>query len=81
MSGMHRESRCDGCLGTRRCWICLGQGVVDRRHGGVDACARCYGSGKCTQCQPVSIVDLGSPYGLAGAVADEEPEAAEGTGA
>jgi len=65
MSGMHPDPPCDGCLGTRRCWICLGQGVVDRRDGGVDACARCYGSGKCTQCQPVSVVDLGSAYGLA----------------
>ena len=61
---MHPESTCDGCLGSRRCWVCLGTGVVDKRHGGVDACARCYGSGKCTQCQPVSIVELGVPFGL-----------------
>lgn len=77
---MHHESPCDGCLGTRRCWVCLGQGVVDRRHGGVDACARCYGSGKCTQCQPVTVVDLGTPFGLpASAAPDEQPNASEGT--
>jgi len=58
------DPACDGCLGTRRCWICLGTGVVDRRHGGVDACARCYGSGKCAMCQPVTVIDLGSPFGI-----------------
>src|SRR4051794_41772653 len=81
MSDMHREPPpCDGCLGTRRCWVCLGTGVVDRRQGGIDACASCYGSGKCKHCQPVSVVDLGSPYGLpTTADADEEPEASAGT--
>jgi len=54
--------------------------VVDRRQGGIDACASCYGSGKCKHCQPVSVVDLGSPYGLpTTADADEEPEASAGT--
>jgi hypothetical protein len=81
MSDMHREPPpCDGCLGTRRCWVCLGTGVVDRRQGGIDACASCYGSGKCKHCQPVSVVDLGSPYGLPTTdVADEEPEASSET--
>jgi hypothetical protein len=80
MSGMRREDLlCDGCLGTRRCWVCLGTGVVDRRHGGVDACARCYGSGKCTQCQPVSVVDLGSPFGLPGRDEPAHPDEAQGS--
>ena len=68
---MNRDPRCDGCLGSRRCWVCLGLGVVDRRHGGVDACPRCFGSGKCTYCQPVNLVDLGSAFGL---VAEAETE-------
>jgi hypothetical protein len=56
--------------------------VVDKRHGGVDACARCFGSGKCTQCQPVTVVDLGSPYGLpTRPEADEDPEPSTGAGA
>ena len=71
---MHPDAACDGCLGTRRCWVCLGQGVVDRRGGGVDACARCFGSGKCTSCQPVSMVDLGNAF------ADDGPAGATGAG-
>ena len=82
MSVMHRpDPPCDGCLGTLRCWVCPGTGVVDKRDGGVDACARCFGSGKCTQCQPVSVVDLGAPFGLDEPDAPDSRAAQTGTGA
>lgn len=31
--------RCDGCLGTLRCWICTG-----------DGCRRCQATGACHLC-------------------------------
>jgi hypothetical protein len=49
---------CDGCLGSGRCWVCLGQGVLDERR--LTPCHRCYASGKCHMCQPLRLIDLGT---------------------
>jgi hypothetical protein len=43
---------CDGCLGSRQCWVCLGQGRCERPDGGSSPCARCSGSGRCSFCRP-----------------------------
>ena len=42
--------RCDACLGNRQCWICLGQGRVERADGGFSSCSRCAGTGRCSYC-------------------------------
>jgi hypothetical protein len=52
---------CDGCLGNRHCWVCLGVGLLDQRRPGiVVACHRCYGTGLCDLCQTINVEDLGS---------------------
>ena len=44
-------SDCDGCLGSRRCWVCLGTGNADTlRQLGV--CPSCGGSARCAYCDP-----------------------------
>jgi hypothetical protein len=48
---------CDGCLGSERCWVCLGRGVLDSR-AGVRPCHRCYGSGRCSLCRQINLVDF-----------------------
>jgi len=52
---------CDGCLGERKCWVCLGRGVNERSRGVIVVCHRCFGSGKCQLCGPIQIQDLGQP--------------------
>ena len=52
-------TRCDGCLGSLECWVCLGTGLVEARTTGIFACHRCYGSGRCSLCQPISVTDVG----------------------
>jgi len=54
-------TRCDGCLDNRQCWVCLGYGVIEYERGKHRTCRRCYGSGKCAECQPVTVQDLGHP--------------------
>ena len=44
------DARCDACLGNRQCWICLGQGRIERIDGGFTCCARCAGTGRCSYC-------------------------------
>jgi hypothetical protein len=43
---------CDGCLGDRACWVCLGQGKHTSRIYGLAGpeCARCHGTGRCSLC-------------------------------
>jgi hypothetical protein len=53
------QPECDGCLGDRRCWVCLGAGVIDVAKGVVEPCQRCFGAGICPWCQEISIVDVG----------------------
>lgn len=40
---------CDGCLGSRRCWVCLATGNADTQRG-LGVCASCGGSGVCSYC-------------------------------
>jgi hypothetical protein len=44
---------CAGCLGSQKCWVCLGPGAVELRPGEVAPCVRCAGSGKCFVCQAI----------------------------
>lgn len=41
---------CGGCLGSRRCWRCHGQGRTFVRDGGTGRCERCRGGGLCLSC-------------------------------
>ena len=52
-------ARCDGCLGNRRCWVCLGHGLIDIGHGTIRPCHRCYGSGVCYLCQSIPLAEVG----------------------
>ena len=47
------SNRCAGCLGSHKCWVCLGPGVVELSPGQVAPCHRCAGSGKCFVCQEI----------------------------
>lgn len=51
-------SRCDGCQGVGRCWICLGAGAVETAHGSWTPCHRCFGTGRCHLCQVIRVIDL-----------------------
>lgn len=42
---------CAGCLGTRRCWVCLGTGSADT-HRQLGVCSSCLGSRLCGYCDP-----------------------------
>lgn len=58
---MAPDPACDGCLGSRRCWVCLGRGVVEaQRYAPLRPCTRCFGSGKCSLCQDILIDDVGA---------------------
>jgi len=43
-------TRCTACLGTRKCWVCLGHGKTEIRPGSYEQCPRCDGSGACPEC-------------------------------
>jgi hypothetical protein len=58
---VNTRDQCDGCLGSGRCWICLGTGILDRRRIDVLTCHRCYGTGRCTYCQSLRMIDLVEP--------------------
>ena len=49
------SNRCVGCLGSQKCWVCLGPGVVEPRPGEHTPCVRCAGSGKCFVCQVIPL--------------------------
>ena len=51
--------RCSACLDDERCWVCLGTGLLDTRDGVPDPCHRCFASGDCSQCQTITIDDVG----------------------
>jgi hypothetical protein len=42
--------QCVGCLDSRQCWICLGQGRLELANGSYERCTRCAGSGDCAFC-------------------------------
>ena len=42
---------CPGCLGERRCWVCLGTGRLRSRHGASTPCHVCSGTGVCASCR------------------------------
>ena len=66
---MAPDPACDGCLGSRSCWVCLGRGVIEeRRYALPRPCGRCFGSGKCSMCQDIRIDDVGAAPSL-----DPEP--------
>ena len=44
-------SACDGCLGSAKCWVCLGRGQLERSDGELTPCGRCHGSGVCPLCE------------------------------
>ena len=46
---------CPGCLGSERCWVCLGVGTIEPRPAEVALCVRCAGSGRCFVCQDIPI--------------------------
>ena len=45
--------RCAACLDSRKCWVCLGHGRYEDRHGSAIDCAACDGTGICSRCLPV----------------------------
>jgi hypothetical protein len=54
---------CPGCLDTRRCWVCLGHGYVERRSTREVReqvpCQACEGSAVCPHCKdPVPLRQL-----------------------
>ena len=55
-------SICVGCLGSRKCWICLGQGRSERPDGGFAPCSRCQGTGSCSLCRPLPDVTVAPPH-------------------
>jgi hypothetical protein len=40
--------------------VCLGTGVVDAADGPTP-CRRCYGSGRCSLCQEIALVEIEEP--------------------
>lgn len=44
---------CDGCLGSRQCWVCLGTGY-ELPENRVGQCSRCAGTARCHVCQSMS---------------------------
>jgi hypothetical protein len=53
------SQHCDGCLGRRSCWICLGTGYTDTERK-VGECPTCHGTGVCSYCDPTlpPVIDL-----------------------
>jgi hypothetical protein len=50
---------CLACLDDEKCWVCLGQGLIDEGRGTIKPCHRCYGSGRCFKCQPIPLGEVG----------------------
>jgi hypothetical protein len=48
---------CDGCLGSRKCWVCLGKGEIEVSRGRKRLCHRCNGNGICAECRVVVLTD------------------------
>ena len=55
MHEVSRSTACDGCLGSRQCWVCLGQGDIERSRGQREPCDRCAATGICPDCAPVTL--------------------------
>jgi len=60
---------CDGCLGSLRCWVCLGVGTLKTRQDLTQQeltqpCPQCGGTGDCPLCQVIDV--SGSPCPHAG---------------
>jgi hypothetical protein len=59
------KGRCDGCLDSRKCWVCLGNGRIEDRFGKAIECPACHGTGVCPRCllpeneRPDSGIELG----------------------
>lgn len=55
---------CDGCLGSRRCWVCLGTGTLGLARLAGTVCHKCQGSGRCSYCDqtlaPTDVIALDS---------------------
>ena len=49
---------CDGCLGTGKCWVCLGTGMWDDRPPEAITCPRCEATGVCWLCHDLTVIDL-----------------------
>ena len=65
---------CPGCLGSRRCWVCLGTGYAhpESRRG---SCARCAGSRRCGLCTPTDAAMAAAPAGPRTVlVGEDEPD-------
>jgi hypothetical protein len=54
---------CVGCLGSLRCWICLGAGSLPGPAVG-RTCHRCGGSGECTYCTADATPVVAAASGL-----------------
>lgn len=50
---------CTACLGDEKCWVCLGQGLIDEGRGEIKPCRRCFGSGRCFVCQEIPLAVVG----------------------
>lgn len=51
-------ARCDGCLGTTRCWVGLGTGAANAE-ARTGRCRSCSGSGHCAYCpEERRVLDL-----------------------
>lgn len=61
---------CDGCLGSRQCWVCNGQGRLRTLLGPRPLCSVCHGTAVCQVC-------LGAPLPAPRANEHDQPERAE----
>jgi hypothetical protein len=65
--GSAPDVACPGCMGDRRCWVCLGTGRLRTRQGVSLPCHVCRGSGACAKCgqnradAPAPLADLLPP--------------------
>ena len=73
------SDRCVGCLGSLKCWVCLGPGAVELSPGQVAPCTRCAGSGKCFVCQVIPLpIPIARPRrGWQRLIPAQRPSAAE----
>lgn len=69
---------CVACQDARRCWVCLGTGLLGGRDGESD-CPSCIGSGRCPAC---GRPDAGSGWPPASVlVVDDDPRIGEAVAA
>jgi hypothetical protein len=47
---------CAACLGSRQCWVCLGNGRLEQPDSRVGiTCRRCHGTAHCPICRAAKI--------------------------